>query len=63
MKNQANDAKNKSTEDVKFLNEEERLRNDIYRPDIEKLQLFTRMLRLNNLFKGAQITHKNSAQP
>ena len=36
----------------------ERLRRDIYRPDIEKFQLFTRMLRTNALFKKAKVTHK-----
>ena len=35
-----------------------RLRRDIYRPDIEKLKLFTQMLRTNALFKKAKITHK-----
>lgn len=38
--------------------EKERLRRDIYRSDIEKLKLFTRMLRNNALFKKAKITHK-----
>jgi hypothetical protein len=46
---------NKST-----LNEEdiERLRRDIYRPGIEKFQLFTQMLRANALFLKAKVTHK-----
>lgn len=35
-----------------------RLRRDIYRPDMEKLKLFTQMLRTNALFKKAKITHK-----
>jgi hypothetical protein len=34
--------------------EGERLRRDIYRPDIEKLKLFTKMLRQNALFKKSQ---------
>jgi hypothetical protein len=38
--------------------ESERLRRDIYRPDIEKLKLFTKMLRQNALFKKAKISHK-----
>jgi hypothetical protein len=38
--------------------ERERIRRDIYRPDIEKLGLFTRMLRQNALFKKAKIIHK-----
>jgi hypothetical protein len=36
----------------------DRLRRDIYRPDIEKLKLFTQMLRTNALFKKAKVTHK-----
>ena len=40
------------------LNETERLRRDIFRPDMEKLQLFTKMLRTNALLKKAQIRHK-----
>ncbi len=42
------------------LNEGEidRLKRDIYRPDIEKLKLFTQMLRTNALLKKAKITHK-----
>lgn len=35
-----------------------RLRRDIYRSDMEKLRLFTQMLRANALFKRATITHK-----
>jgi hypothetical protein len=37
--------------------EEEKLKEDIFRPDIEKLQLFTRMLRRNNSLNKAIITH------
>jgi len=40
------------------LNEVERLKRDIYRPDMEKLQLFTKMLRTNALLKKAIIHHK-----
>jgi hypothetical protein len=40
------------------LNEIERLKRDIYRPDMEKLQLFTKMLRTNALLKKAIIRHK-----
>lgn len=39
-------------------NETERLKRDIYRSDIEKLRLFTQMLKTNNLLKKARITHK-----
>jgi len=38
--------------------EDERLRRDIYRPDMEKFQLFMQMLRANTLYKKAKITHK-----
>lgn len=38
--------------------ERERLKRDIYRSDLEKLQLFTQMLRRNALFKKAKISHK-----
>jgi hypothetical protein len=38
--------------------EMERLREDIYRSDMEKLTLFTRMLRRNELFNKAKVTHK-----
>ena len=36
----------------------DRLRRDVYRPDMEKLKLFTQMLRTNALFKKAKVTHK-----
>ncbi len=36
----------------------ERLKRDIYRPDMEKLRLFTQMLRNNALLKKAKVTHK-----
>jgi hypothetical protein len=38
--------------------EVERLRQDIYRSDMEKLNLFTQMLRVNTLFKNARVSHK-----
>jgi hypothetical protein len=50
--------KNKSAINGQPLTEEDRLRKDIYRPDMEKLHLFTQMLRINNLFKKARVTHK-----
>ena len=40
--------------------EKERIRRDIYRSDMEKLKLFTRMLKQNALFKNAKVIHKNS---
>jgi hypothetical protein len=35
-----------------------RLRRDVLRPDMEKLALFTKMLKTNALYKKAKITHK-----
>ncbi len=54
---------NKSTPRVVFNHlpnngEMERLRRDIYRPDMEKLKLFTQMLRTNALYAKAKVTHK-----
>ena len=37
--------------------EEEKLKEDKFRSDIEKLQLFTRMLRRNAFLNKAVITH------
>lgn len=37
--------------------EEEKRREDIFRPDMEKLQLFVRMLRRNAVLNKAMITH------
>ena len=44
--------------DVSSEQEIERLRRDIYRPDMEKFFLFTKMLRENAMYKRAKITHK-----
>jgi hypothetical protein len=49
---------NKKPVQNSILTEEERLRKNIYRSDMEKLRLFTKMLRTNALFKKAVITHK-----
>lgn len=38
--------------------EEERLRRNIFRSDMEKFRLFTKMLRTSALYKKATITHK-----
>ena len=45
-------------ENAELLTETERLKRDIYRPDMEKLQLFTQMLRRNKILKRAVIRHK-----
>jgi hypothetical protein len=46
-------------ESLILTNEIERLKRDIYRPDMEKLQLFTRMPRTNMLLKKAVFFHKD----
>ena len=38
--------------------ETERLKRDIFRPDMEKFRLFTQMLRTNAIYKKAKITHR-----
>lgn len=48
----------KKTTQNSILTEDERLRQNIYRSDMEKLRLFTKMLRTNALYKKAVITHK-----
>jgi len=49
-------------ENILRLTETERLKMDIYRPDMEKLQLFTKMLRTNALLKKAVIHHKSELE-
>ena len=49
--------KDQST-DILQLTETERLKRDIYRPDMEKFRLFTAMLRKNMALKSAKIHHK-----
>ncbi|MBB6270905.1 hypothetical protein HDF26_001332 [Pedobacter cryoconitis] len=43
---------------VAELSDNERLNKDIFRSDFDKLKLFTKMLRTNNLFNKAVIIHK-----
>jgi hypothetical protein len=50
--------KGKSAPVLSEIIEVERLRQDIYRSDMEKLNLFTQMLRVNTLFKNARVSHK-----
>lgn len=40
------------------LSDSERLRRDIYRSDMDKLRLFTKMLRTNNILNKVVVTHK-----
>jgi hypothetical protein len=52
-----NDPSKESTSGISEA-EKERLRRDIYRSDMDKLRLFTQMLKTNALFKKAKISHK-----
>ena len=59
MSNKKNKASNETPAKVlSEIVELERLRLDIYRTDMEKLALFTQMLRVNSLFNKARVTHK-----
>jgi hypothetical protein len=40
------------------LSDHERLRRDVFRSDMDKLRLFTKMLRTNSILNKAVITHK-----
>lgn len=56
--NQPNNQQNNSSIALNERSEMERLIENVYRPDIEKLHLFTQMLRMNSLFKKAKVVHK-----
>jgi len=43
---------------VTEMSETERLRKDIFRSDMDKFLLFTKMLRTNALYNKAKIAHK-----
>lgn len=40
------------------VSDNERLRRDVFRSDMDKLKLFTKMLRTNSVLNKAVITHK-----
>jgi len=40
------------------LSDDERLRRDVFRSDMDKLKLFTKMLRTNSMFNKAVVIHK-----
>jgi len=46
------------TANLTFTNEYERLKKNVYMPDMEKLRLFTQMLRTNKKLKQAVIHHQ-----
>jgi hypothetical protein len=43
---------------IAHISEDERLYKDVFRSDMDKLRLFTKMLRANALLKKARIIHK-----
>ncbi|MBB5637956.1 hypothetical protein HDE68_003882 [Pedobacter cryoconitis] len=47
---------------VAELSDNERLNKDIFRSDFDKLKLFTKMLRTNNLFKNEIVTSTSLLQ-
>jgi hypothetical protein len=49
---------NESQAEYQILSDEERLKRNIYRSDMDKFRLFTKMLRSNIVLKKAVITHK-----
>lgn len=51
------DSSNTQTK-ISLDTETDRLRRDIFRPDMEKFLLFTQMLRTNAMFNNAKVTHK-----
>ena len=55
---QSHNQKNNPSTAVNERSERERLIENVFRPDIEKLHLFTQMLRVNALFKKAKVVHK-----
>jgi len=57
-----NNPDNKDTP-VIILTEKERLRQNIYRSDMDKLRLFTKMLRTNALYNKAIVNHNKSGIP
>jgi hypothetical protein len=40
------------------VSDQKRLRRDVFRSDMDKIKLFTKMLRTNNVLNKAVITHK-----
>ena len=59
MKKEPNNILKESSEtNIANVSDHERLRRDVFRTDMEKLKLFTKMLRTNHVLNKAIITHK-----
>lgn len=48
----------KNQTSVLIETETDRLRRDVYRSDMEKFLLFTKMLRANKMYSRVKVTHK-----
>ncbi len=57
MSSPQSEFKNNQTS-VLIETETDRLRRDVYRSDMEKFLLFTRMLRANKMYSRVKVTHK-----
>jgi hypothetical protein len=55
---QPNNQRNNSSIALIERSERERLIENVYRSDMDKLHLFTQMLQMNSLFKKAKVVHK-----
>ncbi|MEJ5964000.1 hypothetical protein [Pedobacter immunditicola] len=58
MKKGENHILNTEANFITYASEGERLHKDVFRSDMDKFKLFTKMLRRNALLKKARITHK-----
>jgi hypothetical protein len=57
MSSSQSESKNNQTS-VLIETEMDRLRRDVYRSDMEKFLLFTKMLRTNKMYARVKVTHK-----
>jgi hypothetical protein len=57
-KEPSNILKESSESYITNVSDNERLRRDVFRSDMDKLKLFTKMLRTNNVLNKAVVTHK-----
>ena len=59
MKKEPNNLLNERSEAyITKLSDDERLRRDVFRSDMDKLKLFTKMLRTNSMLNKAVVIHK-----
>ncbi|MEJ5964007.1 hypothetical protein [Pedobacter immunditicola] len=58
MKKGENHILNTEADFITYASESERLRKDVFRSDMDKLQFFTKMPRRNALLEKAKISHK-----